>query len=310
MPKVHSHYENLKVARDAPAEQIRAAYRELSRKHHPDRNPDDAEAQRIMAVVNVAYAVLSDPARRREHDLWLRQTEAASAPPARDRHTLHRPSPARAQRPDIDETSARRARRAALDRRMLRFKTEVRAHPARYAAAALLALALAIAGLRLLLAPAIDMAFVTASTAASQGSSGYVRPAAAPNGHPWPERSGYVPGYPVLNSGGLSEVTLDNSRNDADMFVKLVSLDGPSPVPVRTAFVAAHRRFRITGLSIGTYDLRYRDLTTGNLLRSPAFILEEVAMAGGTQHSAPTLLLYRAGDADLHSYALSDAEFF
>jgi hypothetical protein len=310
MPKVHSHYDNLKVARNASPEKIRAAYRELTRKHHPDRNPDDAEAQRIMSVVNVAYAVLSDPAKRREHDLWLRQTEGAGAAPARNRHTLHRPTRSGARRPDSDDAQARRARRAALDRRVQRVKTDVRAHPVRYAAAALLILVLAIAGVRALLVPEIGMPIVTASTALGRGSTGYVRPAAAPNGQPWPARSGYVAGYPVANDEGLSEVMLDNSRNDADMFVKLVSLDGPSPVPVRTVFVAAHRRFRISDLNIGTYDLRYRDLTTGHLLRSPAFILEEVAMAGATQHSAPTLTLYQARDADLHSYALSDAEFF
>jgi curved DNA-binding protein CbpA len=92
MPKVHSHYENLKVARDASPEAIRAAYRTLTRKHHPDRHPDSAEAQRIMSVVNVAYAVLSDPAKRREHDRWIRQTEGPVAQPLRDRHTLHAPT--------------------------------------------------------------------------------------------------------------------------------------------------------------------------------------------------------------------------
>ena len=43
MPKVHSHYENLKVARDASIDDIRGAYRALTRRHHPDRNPHNAD---------------------------------------------------------------------------------------------------------------------------------------------------------------------------------------------------------------------------------------------------------------------------
>ena len=68
MPRVYTHYDNLKVARNAPPEVIRAAYKILSQKFHPDRNPGDREAARIMAIINASYEVLSDPERRREHD--------------------------------------------------------------------------------------------------------------------------------------------------------------------------------------------------------------------------------------------------
>lgn len=43
MKKIHTHYDNLKVARIAPPEVIRAAYRTLSQKYHPDKNPGNAE---------------------------------------------------------------------------------------------------------------------------------------------------------------------------------------------------------------------------------------------------------------------------
>lgn len=67
---MHSHYDNLKVARNAPPEVIRAAYKALSQKWHPDRN-GDPEAHRYMAIINAAYVVLSDPTKRKEHDDWL-----------------------------------------------------------------------------------------------------------------------------------------------------------------------------------------------------------------------------------------------
>jgi hypothetical protein len=75
MAKIHTHYDNLKVARHAPQEVIRAAYKALSQKYHPDKNPGDERAARIMAIVNTAYNILSDPIRRKEHDDWIASEE-------------------------------------------------------------------------------------------------------------------------------------------------------------------------------------------------------------------------------------------
>lgn len=77
MARIHTHYDNLKVARDAPPEVIRAAYKTLSQKYHPDRHGNSAEAIRIIQIINIAYTVLSDPAKRREHDDWIQRNEAA-----------------------------------------------------------------------------------------------------------------------------------------------------------------------------------------------------------------------------------------
>ena len=107
MPKVHTHYDNLKVARDAPPEVIRAAYKTLSQKHHPDRHGNSKEAIRIIQLINTAYEVLSDPVRRQEHDEWIARNEredsqAASEPQARSTArysgSRHRPSYSRRSR--------------------------------------------------------------------------------------------------------------------------------------------------------------------------------------------------------------------
>jgi hypothetical protein len=73
MPRLRTYYDNLKIPRNASPEVIRAAYRRLSQKHHPDRNPDNPEAARVMVLINVAYQALSDPAKRARHDQWIRQ---------------------------------------------------------------------------------------------------------------------------------------------------------------------------------------------------------------------------------------------
>lgn len=84
MARVHTHYDNLKVARNAPPEVIRAAYKTLSQKYHPDRNGNSEKAIRIIQIINSAYEVLSDPVKRQEHDAWIVRAEAeAELPPDR-----------------------------------------------------------------------------------------------------------------------------------------------------------------------------------------------------------------------------------
>jgi DnaJ-class molecular chaperone len=76
MPRIHTHYDNLKVARNAPPEVIRAAYKTLSQKFHPDRNPGKPNATRTFQLISLAYEVLSDPVKRRAHDEWILAEEA------------------------------------------------------------------------------------------------------------------------------------------------------------------------------------------------------------------------------------------
>lgn len=78
---IHTHYDNLQVSRKAGDEVIKGAYKYLSQKWHPDKQPPEqkAQAERRMSLINAAYAVLSDPARRREHDAWIAQQEADEA---------------------------------------------------------------------------------------------------------------------------------------------------------------------------------------------------------------------------------------
>jgi curved DNA-binding protein len=61
------YYQTLGVAREAPADEIRKAFRKLARKYHPDVSKE-ADAEARMKEVNEAYAVLSDPEKRAAYD--------------------------------------------------------------------------------------------------------------------------------------------------------------------------------------------------------------------------------------------------
>ena len=63
------YYEVLGIEPSASAEEIKRAYLRLAFQCHPDRNQKNEEANEEMERINEAYAVLSDPIKRREYDL-------------------------------------------------------------------------------------------------------------------------------------------------------------------------------------------------------------------------------------------------
>jgi curved DNA-binding protein len=62
------YYKTLGVSRNASAEEIRKAYRKLAMQYHPDRNPDDKQAEERFKEINEAYQVLNDPQKRTHYD--------------------------------------------------------------------------------------------------------------------------------------------------------------------------------------------------------------------------------------------------
>lgn len=64
------YYKILGVDKNAGKDDIKKAYRKLARKHHPDLNPNDPDAQRKFQEINEANEVLSDPEKREKYDKY------------------------------------------------------------------------------------------------------------------------------------------------------------------------------------------------------------------------------------------------
>lgn len=308
MSKIHTHYDNLKVARNAPPEVIRAAYKILSQKYHPDRNPGNPESARIMAIINGSYEILADPDKRKAHDLWIAVSEHAVEP------VTITPS----------KTHSEKASSTTSDIRIL--LTDVFSSFFRMIKAFLsvmLSYVLAIGGL---VAAYMILAFIVdlfngksvhqeetaprySQTPAAQVAPEYVRPVTAPNGKAWPTSAGYVNGYERLNFGGLSSVKIDNSQNDADVFVKLVHLDAKDAYPVRQIYIPAYRSFTLSNVRAGNYDVRYRDLSTGGLAKTEPFLLKEMKQHNGTSYSNLTMTLYKVNNGNMQTFAIPESQF-
>ena len=64
------YYKILGIDKSATEKDIKAAYRKLARKFHPDLNPNDAEANKKFQQINEANEVLSDPEKRKKYDKY------------------------------------------------------------------------------------------------------------------------------------------------------------------------------------------------------------------------------------------------
>ncbi|HOI96120.1 MAG TPA: DnaJ domain-containing protein [Syntrophobacter fumaroxidans] len=71
MPQ-QDYYGVLNVSPEASPEEIKRAYRKLALETHPDRNPNDRNAEERFKRINEAYGVLSDPGKRSQYDQYRR----------------------------------------------------------------------------------------------------------------------------------------------------------------------------------------------------------------------------------------------
>ena len=312
MAKIHTHYDNLKVARMAPQEVIRAAYKALSQKYHPDKNPGDDRAARIMAIVNTAYGILSDPIRRKEHDEWIaaEEWEIAWLESTNDDIAKHRVS---------GVSSAWEAPAAAPARPLLRqpavWMTLTAVFAAGLAGGALFPAAPRIVRLVRPPAPVTPVSVAAPAPvpavpvaakaipddlaprteplsvaslrtlavaelevpAIGADCNTEIRTSTAPNGSPWPEHSGYIDGYALANQGVHMRIEVSNAAGDGPVLVRVIDLERGASV--RHAYILPHESFSIDKLVAGRYQVRYQNVDPGGLRGTCTQALKQAAAA-------------------------------
>lgn len=334
MAPIHTHYDNLKVSRDAPLEVIRAAFKTLSQKHHPDKSPDGDTAllARRITLINLAYDTLSDPNKRAQHDRWIQDQERLQA--------AGMPSSAPEQQKNTASAKPSRGTAFIVNKdAVFRYAAQAK-KPKKTKVWQWAATIVAMIVIGSLLGKVSDQAKppVTGmssgrpstfdpSTAKEETPSmpsgfkpftGVLDPQPpvkkrtfdrAPNGEPWPVLPGYVYGYPVLQAQGYSTIEIDNSGNRNAVFGKLVALDTGNPVPIRHFYISGSNTLKLERVSPGSYDLRFQNLTTGRALKAEPFLLEETETNSGVRYTTMALTLYTVRNGNAKVTNIDDAEF-
>ena len=294
---MRTHYDNLQIPRDADEQTIRQAYRRLSKQYHPDLNPSE-DASRIMQLINRAYAVLSDPEQRAEHDRWIQQQETprpriaqhttirthtapqASAQPQRQPEKPIQPSPTPATKQSTHKKLWQPLFIIACCALVALFfwqlnsylKTQAAEEETHATQPETAGTAPADATQPENEPPAVAAPLPAPANEAAP--SNYVRPSTAPNGEPFPNTSGYVKNYPYTRSTTKQlTIFVDNIRNTSDVFAELHQANAPQPL--RTFFIEERSQLPLTALEAGSYTIRYVQLDTGETVTSETIALSD-----------------------------------
>lgn len=107
--------------------------------------------------------------------------------------------------------------------------------------------------------------------------------------------TGYVSNHPYLNADGLCEFTVDNTRNDMPVYVRI--WDVRTRQPVRAFTIAQGDKFIAKRLSPGTYEVRYMELYENDAppfgSKSEPTTLNQYETYTGTQYDIVELTLYK-----------------
>lgn len=314
MSKIHTHYDNLKVSRNAPAEVIRAAYKALSQKYHPDKNPGDDKAARIMAILNSAYETLSDPQRRKEHDEWIAAEEWEIAwleSTKEDESDAPPQAIGRAYRPSRDPKwwlvlvicVALGWGGAMLVQWKFHLMPEALSQVWGDGAAT--------PRLPPHVENRVQLQAQISLVGVDQPCNLPPRPDSAPNGELWPNRSGPIEGYRIGNSGGEGRLLLDNSANASDTMVTLFDQD--KHLAVRYLFLRAHDKLTLEGMQAASYQVQQQVLGVpmaqfGNcIVATPASAAASAEAASTSGSTSSVTQLTPAASAPFSSAPASSA---
>jgi hypothetical protein len=126
---------------------------------------------------------------------------------------------------------------------------------------------------------------------------------------PRPAEMGYLDGRSDGYSGGYSTVSVDNSSNSFDVYVKLVASFDPRGGAARIVYIPAHQSFTMRDIAAGEYEIRYMNLDSDKAFKSKPFSLTEESMADGIQYSQITMTLYTVHNGNTRMQPIGADQF-
>jgi hypothetical protein len=256
-----THYDILRVMRNAPVGVIKTSYRVMSQKYHPDRNPAP-DAVDLMTRINQAWDVLRDPERRATHDRWIATQEARTAAPG--------PAPAPAKVP------------------VMRVPVWLK----RYGIGLVAAIPVVAAVCLLVVhytkpAPMdFDDPALTEQAGSDTGEKTVwlAKPWEAVPATRLPH--GYIDGEEQYYSDGLSSIEFDNTVAAVDAEVRLYR-NGRT---VRSMFVHKGARFVAEKLPEGTYSMKFKVAVDGKMRAYQANDVYQLSQGAGDDTAARTTI--------------------
>ena len=119
--------------------------------------------------------------------------------------------------------------------------------------------------------------------------------------------SQYDPKEPKLNMDGYGEITIDNTRNDFPVYVRIWNTDA-KPKPVRTFTIRQGESFTTKSINPGTYEIRYATIyenkEASSASKSEPFTMKEKQEPDGIRYSRFSLTLYKVRDGNTQTYAI------
>jgi len=82
-----NHYHTLGIPRYSNSDEVKKAYRRLAHKYHPDKNKSGEHGEEVYRQIKAAYDVLSNPLKKKDYDLLLRNSATPVSPYSFTRYT-------------------------------------------------------------------------------------------------------------------------------------------------------------------------------------------------------------------------------
>ncbi|EMV8630299.1 J domain-containing protein [Escherichia coli] len=303
---MRTHYDNLKVSKDAPIEVIQAAYRSLAKKYHPDINKDNPDAVRIMKIINSSYEILSDPQKRKEHDSWIIKETWRERAEATLKQNAPAPAPAPAQEVKKDKKS--------LITKIIDLI---------FSMFSLLRLGLGFCVIGFVAYAIISGIYKTSDslTDSKNDNTQITAPSKPQNlinninicdssvqNRKWPISSTIFNQKDRRN--GLSSLTLDNTQNNEDIYVRFTfEEDKNTSKFLRDVFIPAGNYAVLEKIPVGTYRIKTQNTKTGCVQISEPITMIERKTTTGIEYSDNSLTFYPVINGNTHFSTLPASQF-